>query len=120
VPALVVAGRPRAAAAWALALLAGFSIEILRVRRRVGPRVPCGCFGGRGEVGVRAVLARNLVLGGLATAVLFGARSVPAPLPLGMPAASDLLPLALALGSGILAGLVGWRATAWLARGRAA
>jgi len=120
VPALVLAGRPRAAAALALALLAGFTTETVRVRRRVGPRVPCGCFGGREDVGFRAVLARNLVLGGLATAVLLAARPVPAARPLGMPAASDLAPFALVLGSGAVAVLVGWRAAAWLARGRAA
>jgi len=120
VPALVVAGRPRAAAAWAVALIAGFSIETLRVRRRTGPRVPCGCFGGRGDVGVPALLTRNLVIAGLATAVLFGTRSEATALPLGMPAASDLVPFALALGSGAAATLVVWRATAWLGRGRAA
>src|SRR5438876_258169 len=45
VPALVVAGQPRAAAALTLVLLGSFSMALLRARRLGGDRVPCGCFG---------------------------------------------------------------------------
>jgi hypothetical protein len=120
VPLLVMAGLPRPAAALAIVLLAGFSLELLRVRLRVGGRVPCGCFGGRDRVDVRVMLLRNLGLGALAVSVLLGARDAPRFLPIATSARADLLPLSLVLGSLSAAVLAAWRANTWLARGRGA
>lgn len=68
VPALVVAGFGTAAAALALVLLASFSGAILRARRLLGDRLPCGCFGGRDRRDFRVLLVRNAALGALALA----------------------------------------------------
>ena len=62
VPVLIVAGLPRVASAWAGVLLVSFSGALVRARRRVGGRVPCGCLGGRGDIDVNVALARNVAL----------------------------------------------------------
>jgi len=118
VPLLAMAGLAGPAAAWAIALLAGFSLELLRVRLLVGRRIPCGCFGGRDHVDVRVMLVRNLALGTLAAWVLLGASDAPRFLPITTPTRADLLPLLLVLGSLSAATLAAWRANTWLARGR--
>ena len=66
VPILVIAARPREAAALAVVLLTVFSAAILRPGR--SRRVACGCFGTRESVDVRWALLRNaslLVVAGL-------------------------------------------------------
>ncbi|MEO8424300.1 MAG: MauE/DoxX family redox-associated membrane protein [Actinomycetota bacterium] len=120
VPALVIAGLPRIAALWSVLLLAGFSLALVRARRRVGGRVPCGCLGGRDTVDVNAALARNLAL--ILTAVFVVARASDAPVIVwpGVPRAGDMLPLTLAFGALVASALVAWRSSAWLVRGRRA
>src|SRR5919108_412641 len=70
VPVLVVAGQPVPAAMLSLALLCAFSAAILRARRLIGDRLPCGCFGGRARRSYRLLLARNVGLGVVALAAL--------------------------------------------------
>jgi hypothetical protein len=120
VPVLVVTGSVHAAGAWALLLLAVFSIELVRVRRLVGARVPCGCFGGREAIDVRTALVRNAGLGLLAMVVTVFGHDRPAIRWPGVPAAADLVPSMLALGAVLAAALTAWRASAWLAKGRRA
>ncbi len=118
VPVLVVAGMPRLAAMWSAVLLMVFSLAIVRARKRLGRRVPCGCFGGREAVDVRAALARNLAL--ILTSAFVFARASDVPLiswP-GMPTAGEVLPATLTFGALAVSALAAWRASAWLARGR--
>ena len=119
VPVLIVAGLPRAAAVWSGVLLVLFSGALVRARRRVGDRVPCGCLGGRGDIDVNAALARNVAL--LLVAVFVFGRASDSPLIAwpGSPGAADVLPLLLTLGALIASALVAWRASVWLARGSA-
>jgi hypothetical protein len=70
VPVLVVAGQPMPAAMLSLALLCAFSAAILRARRLIGDRLPCGCFGGRARRSYRLLLARNVGLGVVTLAAL--------------------------------------------------
>ncbi len=120
VPALVVAGLPRIAALWSAILLTVFTLALIRARRRMGGRVPCGCLGGRDAVHVNAALGRNLAL--ILTAVVVCARASDAPVisSPSVPGAADMLPLTLALGTLTASTLLAWRASVWLARGRAA
>ena len=60
--ATTVTFESRAAAVWALVVLVGFIAEIVRMRLRGGPGIPCGCFGGRQEVLASLVLVRNAAL----------------------------------------------------------
>ncbi len=119
VPVLVVAGLPRAAAVWSGVLLVVFSGALIRARRRVGGRVPCGCLGGSGDIDVNAALARNATLF-LVAAYVFGRASDRASISWpGVPGAADALPSLLTVGALIASALVVWRASVWLARGRA-
>ena len=119
VPVLIVMGTARAAGGWALALLAGFSIELARVRRLVGARVPCGCFG-RDAIDVRTALLRNAGLAVLATIVALLGPDRPALRWPGVPVAADLLPFLLTFGTVVVAISTAWRASSWLAKGRRA
>jgi hypothetical protein len=118
VPALALLGYGRASAIWAIALLAVFSAEVMRMRLRSPSAVPCGCFGGRHALPAGTLLIRNALLvllaAGTATAISDPSVSLP-----GAPAGGEILPFALAVG-GLLAGvLAAWRASVWLSRGRA-
>ncbi len=93
----------RAGAALAVALLAAFSLAVLRARRLQGDQLPCGCFGGSGSRDYRLMLVRNAVLGAVAAAILV-VRPV-AEYELEPPAASQALPAVL-VGLGLV--LVGW------------
>lgn len=104
-----VAGK--AGAALAVALLAAFSLAVVRARRLTGDRLPCGCFGGSGTRDFRLMLVRNAALGAVAAAILL----VPAVARYELEAleGSQLLPaLLVALGVVLIAWLV-----ATLARG---
>jgi hypothetical protein len=115
---LALLGYERAAAACSLALLMAFSIELARVRARVGPRVPCGCFGGRSTVASSTLWARNAVLAALAVIVLtLGADASAIDWP-GRPGQSEVLPMMLAIVGVAVAGLTAWRANVWLSGGR--
>lgn len=118
VPVLVVAGLPRAAAVWSGVLLVVFSGALVRARRRVGGRVPCGCLGS-GDIDVNAALGRNATVF-LVAVFVFGRASDRASISWpGVPGAADVLPLLLTVGALIASALVVWRASVWLARGRA-
>lgn len=101
----------KAGAALSVALLAAFSLAVLRARRIRGDRLPCGCFGGSGSRDFRLMLVRNAALGAVAAAILL----VPAVAryELETPDAAQMLPaLLVALGAVLIAWLV-----ATLARG---
>lgn len=71
VVALLAAGPLGAGAAGATALLAGFSLVVVRMRARGSDdKVPCGCFGRAEARDYRVLLVRNASLGGLAALVL--------------------------------------------------
>lgn len=97
VPALVLAGASRAAAALALAALVGFSAAILRARALRGDRLPCGCFGKSDERDFRSMLARNASLGLLAGAVIAKGRDLEPLEGLGAPGADDVVPVVLVI-----------------------
>lgn len=120
VPLLVVAGLPRGAAVWSIALLVVFSGTLVASRGRLGGRVACGCFGGRGSVDLRSVLARNALLLAIAGLVVVQGVDVPPVWLPGMPRPGDALPLTLTMGALAAAALVAWRASVWLGRGKRA
>lgn len=95
VPALVVVGESRAAAALALTALASFSAAIVRARAMKGDRLPCGCFGDADERDFRWLLARNAALGLLAGAVIAKGRDLELLEGLGAPTGSDVVPVVL-------------------------
>lgn len=93
----------KAGAALAVALLAAFSLAVLRARQVRGDRLPCGCFGGSGSRDYRLMLVRNVFLGAVAAAILLVPRV--ARYELEAPDSSQALP-ALLVGVGVA--LVGW------------
>ena len=119
VPILALAGYQRAAAAWALVLLAGFTAEVVRVRVAVGADVPCGCFGRRGERGTGSQLARNGGLAAVALVGLFGASNEPIMRWPGAPGTGEVLPMVLATAGIAVAVFAAWQAAVWLGKGRA-
>jgi hypothetical protein len=109
VAGLLLAGEVRGGALAAAGLLGAFSIAVLRVRRRHGDALPCGCFGGSRMRSARWLLTRNAVLGVIAVAT----AAVGEPLPrLRPPDGGETLPAALVIGGGILAALLLGRAAA--------
>jgi hypothetical protein len=117
VPVLAALGYRSASGVWAILLLTGFSAEVVRMRLRIGRTVPCGCFGGRREVGAAALLLRNALLGAAALVAL-GASSEPLVRWPGPPTGAETLPFLLATGGLVTALLATWRASIWLGRGR--
>jgi hypothetical protein len=118
VPALFVAGLPRAAGGYAAALMLAFSLALFRARR-FGNRIPCGCFGARGgAIRIRTALARNAALMTLAALVLARGSDAAAVEWPGIPHAGDALPSMLTIGSLVVGALAAWRASVWLERGR--
>lgn len=95
----------RAGAALSVALLAGFSLAVLRARRLQGDRLPCGCFGGSGSRDYRLMLVRNALLGAVAAAILLF-RGI-ADYAVAAPESSQVVPaLLVALGVALIAWLV--------------
>ena len=93
VAVIAILGDPQVAGALALALVAAFSLAILAARSKQGDRLPCGCFGDRGERDFRLLLGRNALLTVLVVAILLGPEE---PLLSARRASwSDLLPAAL-------------------------
>ncbi len=118
VPSLVLVGAPRAAGAAAFAMLIAFSIAGTRTALRRNGFVACGCFGGRTEVTLAHLLARNAALLVLAAMVAVTAPGRLVALPAA--AAGDALPILLAA-VGLVAAVVAlWRSLSWLGRGRTA
>jgi hypothetical protein len=104
---LLVAGglATKAGAALGVALLASFSLAVLRARRSGGDRLPCGCFGGSGSRDYRLMLVRNASLGAIAGVLLLVPRV--ARYELDAPRPSDAVPALLAaLGIAAIAWLV--------------
>jgi methylamine utilization protein MauE len=91
---LLVTGRVAGGAMLSLGLLAAFTVALVRVRRRVGSRVPCGCFGSSETRDVRLLLARNAGLALMAGTALATAGRTSSP---AVPHGSDLLPALLAV-----------------------
>lgn len=71
---LILTGPLEVAGALSLALLAGFSVVVLRARATQGDRLPCGCFGGTDERDYRLMLVRNAVLGLPAGALMLSGK----------------------------------------------
>jgi hypothetical protein len=115
VPMLTLLGRPRAAAAVALASIAGFSFALVRLARREGLRISCGCFG-RGSIDIRLALGRNLAI---AAAAAVSWAAAPSDTALRLPSAGETLPAVLVAGGLGVAGITAWRTAVWLGRGRA-
>jgi len=115
VPLSVAFGGVDLAAALALALLASFSVGVLRARGVNGDRLPCGCFGAASARDYRMMLARNAVLAVVAGVVVLApgdsARVV-------SPVEDDLLPAVLALLGAVAALVTLWRASTALREGR--
>jgi len=92
---------PRLGAIAAVGVLAAFSLAIMRARALQGDRLPCGCFGGSSERNYQTMVARNALLGALATIVLVAKLDTPLGLP-SAPTADDALPIALVItGTGL-------------------
>lgn len=87
----------KAGAALAVALLAAFSLAVLRARRLEGDRLPCGCFGGTGSRDYRLMLVRNAFLGAVAAAVLLVPRL--ARYELEVPSSGEVVPALLVAGA---------------------
>lgn len=115
VPALALLGRPRSAAAVALAAILVFSAALVRLALRDGARVSCGCFG-RGSIDVRVALGRNAALAAAAIASWISASPDPH---LQLPRAGDSLPALLLAAALTAAAITGWRAAIWLRKGSA-
>ncbi|MGH2753684.1 MAG: MauE/DoxX family redox-associated membrane protein [Actinomycetota bacterium] len=105
VPVLFVAGSVRAGAALVVALVAAFSVVILRARRLEGDRLPCGCFGKSKVRDYRLMLMRNSMLGVVAGILLLQGEDVAMFSGLGAPRGSEIVPVALVI--------VGLSAAAW-------
>lgn len=107
---LILTGPLEVAGALILALLASFSIVVLRARVTKGDRLPCGCFGGATERDYRLMLTRNAVLG-LPAAVLVLSGQAGLIDRLESLQGSDVFPLGLVLLAG---GLIVWMTTGLL------
>ena len=107
--ALLAAATSRWAAVAALALLAVFSLAIVRVLR-AGSAPDCNCFGGltQTEVG-RGSLVRNILLGALAALVAVGDGPVGAFAWVTVPAAGDRVAIAALIACLAALGLFCWR-----------
>ncbi|MEP6477231.1 MAG: MauE/DoxX family redox-associated membrane protein [Actinomycetota bacterium] len=114
VPLAVLLGYRREAAWLALALLAIFSVAILRSRvRGVGDEIACGCFRGGATRDYRLLLARNALLAAVA-ATSISAPDVPLLRWPGPPGEGEVLPFALAVTAIAMAGFTAWRTATWL------
>ena len=103
VAGLVVAGATRSGAALALALLAAFSLAVVRARHLAGDRLPCGCFGRAAVRDYRTMLIRNALLALLAAVVLLAGRDIALGRGLDVPSSGELIPAALlCLGTGLV------------------
>lgn len=93
----IAGGLPHASAALALALLAAFSLAVLRLRGLEGDRLPCGCFGKTKARDFRLMLARNAALAVAAALVLGAPRDARFLAGLAVPQASEIIPAVLVL-----------------------
>jgi hypothetical protein len=113
---LLLAGSITVGVGLALVLVSAFSIAVIRIRRSLGDRLPCGCFGGQKLRDARLMLVRNAALAVLA-AVAVMERRAPAP---SLPSTEDALPALLAVFGAVLAAWMLRRAVQLLGRERPA
>ena len=100
---VLLAFSARAAAALTVALLASFSLALLRAKEIRGDRLPCGCFGKATDRDYRLMLLRNAGLGVMAAIVLLSGPEEGLLVEAAIPGASELAPAALALAGVLLA-----------------
>jgi hypothetical protein len=93
----------RAGGALTVALLASFSLAVLRAREIKGDRLPCGCFGKATERDYRSMLLRNGGLGVLAAIVLLSGTEEGLLAEASMPDGGEVAPAALALAGVLIA-----------------
>ena len=93
----------RAAGALTVALLASFSLAVLRAREIKGDRLPCGCFGTATDRDYRLMLLRNGGLGVLAAIVLLSGPEEGLLAEAAMPDGNEVAPAALALAGVLIA-----------------
>ena len=103
--AAIVLGAVRLGAAASLALLAAFSIAILRARSIQGDKLPCGCFGRTKKRDYRWSLARNAGLALVAALTLARGEDVSPLDGFAVPSGSEVVAFGLVL---VGAGLVVW------------
>jgi hypothetical protein len=115
VTVLVLAGSVHVAAGLALVLLAGFSVELLRLRTRLGDRAPCGCFGSSRTRSIRLLLARNATLAVVAAAAWPGPERLAG---IRVPGGGEILPLALVAAGIVMAAVLTRRAVLLLREAR--
>jgi hypothetical protein len=115
VTVLVLAGSVHVAAGLALVLLAGFSVELLRLRSRLGDRAPCGCFGSSRTRSIRLLLTRNAILAVVAAAALAGPERLRG---IRVPGGGEILPFALAAAGIVTAAVLTRRAVLLLREAR--
>jgi hypothetical protein len=106
---------PRIGAIAAVAVLAVFSLAIMRARALQGDRLPCGCFGGTSERNYQTMIVRNVLLGTLATIVGVSDIATGIGLP-SAPTAADTLPVVLVIAGCALALWTGIQAASSLRR----
>jgi hypothetical protein len=112
VTGLVIAGAVHAGATLAAGLLVAFSAALVRLRRRSGDRVPCGCLGRSGSRPLGLLLGRNALLIVVAIAAARGPNGLD---PVLLPHAPELVPAVLVgVGLGVLIAML--RRTAALLR----
>jgi hypothetical protein len=113
---LLLAGSITFGAGLALVLLSAFSIAVIRARRSVGDRLPCGCFGGQRLRDARLMLARNTALAVVAGVAVLERRA-PAFSP---PSTEDLVPALLTVIGAVLTASMLRRAVQLMGRERPA
>jgi hypothetical protein len=100
---VMLAFSTRAAAALTVALLASFSLAVLRAREIKGDRLPCGCFGKATDRDYRLMLVRNGALGVLAAFVLLSGSEEGLLAEASMPDGGEVAPAVLALAGVLIA-----------------
>ena len=105
VSAALASGAVRLGAAASLALLAAFSIAVLRARSLQGDKLPCGCFGKTKKRDYRLSLVRNAALAALASLLLVRGEDVSPLRGFAAPSGSEVIALVL-----VVAGVffIGW------------
>ncbi len=117
VTVLLLAGPLKSGAALAVALVAVFSMAIIRARSLQGDKLPCGCFGRTEARDYRLMLIRNGVLAALAAAVLLSGTQEGVVQELSGLSIEDVLPVTL-VGLGLILSLWMVRQVANAFRGR--
>ena len=115
VTVLVLTASVHLAAGLALVLLSGFSVELLRLRSRLGDRAPCGCFGSSRTRSIRLLLTRNAILAVVAAAALAGPDRLAG---IRAPDGGEVLPLALGAAGAVMAAVLTRRAVVLLREAR--